>query len=232
MGDGKSPTGTGATPKPFDDGTFGFNVNGHGANGTAARAPLRSLTPNARCTDCHDVNSPPGTHYNCVNEVNAELNTKRWPGKLEDTRNANTAHLVAGYLPEAPGAKERQIAFDDYCATACHKDQGVEDMRHGSHPGGKYDKVMEFNIANSTTDDPKRSRGLDPKLVPWTIDDLTTAADAHPPQVRFYGVCVSCHDPHGTATQQKTRGTNKMVVRSWKGEGMQSFCGTVCHTMP
>jgi hypothetical protein len=233
MGDGGSAAGKGRMPKAYDDGTFGFAVNGHGANGTAPAAPLPSLAPDLSCTACHDMSSPqPQTHRNCVNDVNRELNTLQWPGKPADTRNANTSHLVAGYLPAAVSARERQVAFDDYCATACHRAAGVVDMRHGTHVGGVHDKVMEFSVDNDTTDDPKRDRGLDKRLTPWTIDDLTTAADADPPRVRYYGTCVSCHDPHGTATQQKTRGTNKMVVRNWKGTSMQPFCGSACHTMP
>lgn len=233
MGDGTRAAGRGRSPKPFDDGTFGFNVNGHGANGTAAGAPLGSFRPSLACSDCHDTSSPqPAAHFACVNDVDRELNTKQWPGKPVDTRNANTAHLVAGYLPEAGGAGERQVAFDDYCATACHRDAGVADMRHGTRVLGVPDKVMEFSEDNDTTDDPKRERGLDRNLVPWTISDLTVAAQADPPRVGYYGTCVSCHDPHGTATLQKTRGTNKMVVRNWKGSSMQPFCSSACHTMP
>lgn len=233
MGDGKSAGGTGKTPLPFDDGAFGFTVNGHGANATALAAPLASFNPSLACTACHDLSSPqPGTHFVCVKDVNRELNTLQWPGKPADTRTTNTSHLVPGYLPEASSPGQRQIAFDDYCAYACHRDAGVTDMRHGSHPGGVHDKLMEFSQENDTTDDPKRNRGLDRKLIPWTIDDLTVAADADPPRVRYYGTCVSCHNPHGTDTQQKTRGTNKMVFRNWKGASMQPFCGTACHTMP
>lgn len=233
MGDGTDAVGRGRSPKPYDDGAFGFNVNGHGANGTAPGAPLPSLNPNVSCTLCHDVASPqPETHFVCVDNVNRELNTLQWPGKKADTRNANTAHLVAGYLPGVGSAREQQVAFDDYCAFACHRDAGVADMRHGTRVAGVPDKVMEFNIDNDTTDDPKRDRGLDRQLVPWTIDDLTKAVDADPPRVRYYGTCVSCHDPHGTATQQTTRGTNKMVVRNWKGTSMQPFCSSACHTMP
>ena len=233
MGDGTAAAGKGKSPKAFDDGTFGFNVNGHGANGTAQGAPRPTLHPNLACTACHDISSPqPGTHFACVKDANRELNTRQWPGKPADTRNTNTSHLVARYLPPAGSALEQQTAFDDYCAYACHRDAGVTDMRHGRHPGGVSDKVMEFSLANGTTDDPKRDRGLDRRLIPWTIDDLTTAAAADPPKVRYYGTCVSCHDPHGTETRQKTRGTNKMVLRNWQGISMQPFCGSACHTMP
>ena len=62
MGDGTDPIGTGDTwtpgpggPKPYDDGTWGFNVNGHGANGGAANTPRASanvpyLFGDAACT--------------------------------------------------------------------------------------------------------------------------------------------------------------------------------------
>lgn len=232
MGDGGSAAGTGKAPKAFDDGTYGFNVNGHGANGSAARAPLARFKPNLACTDCHDISSPPGTHFACVNDVNRELNTLQWPGKPADTRTANTSHLIAAFLPEAGSARDRQVAFDDHCASTCHPAAGAPDMRHGTSVAGVPDKVMEFSVANSTTDDPKLDRGLDRRLTPWTIADLTAAAAADPPQVRHYGTCVSCHDPHGTSTLQKSRGTNKMVVRNWNGSSMQPFCGSACHTLP
>ncbi len=160
------------------------------------------------------------------------MNTLQWPGKPADTRNVNTSHLVAGFLPAAGSAREQQIAFDDYCAYACHRDAGLPDMRHCSNVAGVPDKVMEFSVANDTTDDPKLDRGLDRKLVPWTIGDLTVAAAADPPKVSYYGTCVSCHDPHGTATLQKTRGTNKMVLRSWQDTFMQPYCSSACHTSP
>ena len=57
MGNGTSSTGTGGLgkpAKPFDNGTYGFNVNGHGANGSR----IASLTPNRACTDCHDIGNP------------------------------------------------------------------------------------------------------------------------------------------------------------------------------
>jgi hypothetical protein len=235
MGDGKVADGKGKTPKAFDDGTFGFTVNGHGANGTAAGTPVASFNPDLGCTACHDISTPqPGTHFNCVNDVNRELNTLQWPGKPADTRNANTSHLVAGYLPEAGSPQERQVAFDDHCAYACHRDARVDDMRH-SYVNGNIDlssKTMEFNSGSSTTDDPKQDRGLDRSWTPWTIDDLTKTADADPPRVRYYGTCVSCHNPHGTATQQKTRGTNRMVLRNWQDTSMPPFCSNICHKVP
>ena len=234
MGDGRSGDGAGKKPKAYDDGTFGFTVNGHGANGTAARTPLARFKPDLACADCHDVSSPPGTHYSCGNDAKLELNTLLWPGKPADTRTANTAHLVAGYLG-AGTARERQVAFDDYCAKTCHPATGLPDMRH-SYDANKNidpaDKVMEFGTAHATTDDPKRERGLDRKLTPWTINDLTKPAAADPSPVQYYGICVSCHDPHGTATLQKTRGTNKMVLRNWQDTSMQPFCGSTCHVLP
>lgn len=233
MGDGVSADGKGRKPKPFDDGTFGFNVNGHGANGTASRAPLPSLDPDLGCAACHDLASPdPGTHLSCVGDVDRELNTRAWPGKPADTRTSNTAHLVAGFLPGKGGPRERQLAFDDHCFTACHRDAGVPDMRHSTKVKGVPDGIVEFAEANDTTDDPKQDRGLDRSWTPWTIDDLDVGVDADPPDVPFHGTCVSCHDPHGTAVVQRTRGTNKMVIHNWKGSSMQQFCNNNCHRMP
>ncbi|MHB8836155.1 MAG: hypothetical protein ACYC9Y_10650 [Candidatus Methylomirabilia bacterium] len=246
MGDGCSPTGTGgATPKPFDDGTFGYNVNGHGADGTAANNPI-GLNPNRSCPECHDISNPPGTHFNCAVPLAQRHNTKYYFGKTTDTRSANTSHLVAGFLAGANNPQAKQIAFDGDVAlgvptssggcynnaAGCHYANGVMDMRHGTKVAGVYDNIMQFNIANDTTDDPKQDRGADNVWTPWTIDDLTNVVDASPPTVRHHGVCVSCHDPHGTAATQKTRNTNKMVIRNWKGTSMQPFCGSNCHKIP
>lgn len=235
MGDGTDPVGTGSAPKPFDDGTYGFSVNGHGANGTAARGPTPALAPNVACTACHDVWSPaPSTHFDCDPGASAEerVNTRSFFGKAFDTRTANTAHLVPGFLAGADNPAAKQTAFDARCYTACHYAAGVLDMRHSRHVGGQPVRIMEFSNARDTTEDPKQDRGADNVWTPWTIDDLTIRVDASPPAVRHHGVCVSCHDPHGTPTLQRSRLTNKMVLRDWKGEDTRFFCQSNCHVIP
>ena len=54
MGDGTNPIGTGATPQPYNDGGFGYTVNGHGADGSADNNPA-GLNPGRACTDCHSL---------------------------------------------------------------------------------------------------------------------------------------------------------------------------------
>ncbi|HWR96858.1 MAG TPA: hypothetical protein VN317_00395, partial [Candidatus Methanoperedens sp.] len=56
MGNGVDPVGVGAMPKPYDDGTWGYNVGGHGSNGTGPSTPrdglgFPHLSGNAACTD-------------------------------------------------------------------------------------------------------------------------------------------------------------------------------------
>jgi hypothetical protein len=222
--------------KFYDDGTYGYNVNGHGADGAATNNPP-GLNPNLACTACHDVSDPPNTHNNCTVSLNLRLNTRYYFGKPADSRNTNTSHLISGFLAGANNPQAKQVAFDDYCYTTCHLPAGMVDeqnMRH-SYTNGNIDqasKVMEFNVANSTTDDPKTDRGANNVWTPWTIDDLTNVVDANPPTTRHHGVCVSCHNPHGTSTLQKTRGTNKMVIRSWQDTAMPTFCGSNCHIIP
>ena len=237
MGDGVSVSGVGGNgkgAKPYDDGTYGYNVNGHGANGSK----IPSLTPNRACTDCHDLNSPsPNKHYDCGDPVNQRVNTRSYFGKPADSRNANTSHLVAGYLAGASNSQAKQIGFDDYCYNTCHLTDGQVDMRHASAPGGLSDKIMEFGVlpptgTAATTDNPKQDRGANNVWTPWTIEDITTTVAASPPGTHYNGVCVSCHDPHGTSTLQKTRLTNKMVIRNWKGTSMATFCQSNCHISP
>ena len=56
MGDGNSVDGTGApTPKPYDDGSYGYNVNGHGRDDSPA-VPGNPI--NVGCSACHDLTQP------------------------------------------------------------------------------------------------------------------------------------------------------------------------------
>ncbi len=247
MGDGTNVTGGGGggfPAKPFDDGTYGYNVNGHGANG--ARNP--SLTPNLDCAVCHDINNPsPNTHNDCSLTVNQRLNTRYYFGKPADSRNANTSHLVAGYLAGANNPSAKQVGFDNYCYNTCHATAGRLNMRHSyiKLAGGGIDLdpsgIMEFNTAYTVTGNPKAdlwgaSPGGNAAWTPWTISDLTNVAgvNANPPTVLHNGVCVSCHDPHGTSTIQKggSQFTNMMLIRNWQdADIMNVYCQT-CHRLP
>ncbi|HEY5999092.1 MAG TPA: PKD domain-containing protein [bacterium] len=115
MGDGVSPGGVGTNPKPYDDGTYGYNVNGHGTNGTAPHAPADSIgfaiiSPDATCTACHDISLPAGTHLDGV------LNSVETKQHI----NGNTAHLNASWIGISAPDWSVQLTLDNRCAYQCH----------------------------------------------------------------------------------------------------------------
>jgi predicted CxxxxCH...CXXCH cytochrome family protein len=208
MGDSVDPVGTN---KPYDDGQWGYYVNGHGADGTATWTPA-GLNPDQECSGCHDISDPPsgaGAHFNGIlNSAEQGLNPS-----------TNTAHLLSSYLDSGPtNDYDPQLAFDSACYTLCHQGSGVTDMRHTlSNP---VTNVMEFGRMSTTTDG---------ESIAWPIDvDVSSYANSGiPPGDVDYGLCVSCHNPHGTSVDEPTKSTNRMVREHWV-TSPSLFCG-VCH---
>ena len=138
MGDGNSVSGTSSTPRPFDDGTFGFNVNGHGANGTAADTPA-SLTPNRACTECH---------YLLSHHLDGVLDGVG--GRGNAIRHVNNYHLQTdGSYPYVratdPDTSQPQLTFDNACWMRCHQPiNNFTDMRHAKDL--VFDAVKNLNI--------------------------------------------------------------------------------------
>jgi hypothetical protein len=216
MGNGVSSSGSGAIPKPYDDGTWGYNVNGHGANGTAAHTPKMIFDPgppivygpaflnaNAACVDCHDISLPAtgsGRHRNGIlNSVERKLNPSE-----------NTAHLrVDGPYPfivAGPNAWDVQVGFDAACWLRCHASAGRANMRHA------YDLVISPWNMNAT---PNASRfgdkgtPADGESIVYPIDSaLTTYASTAGDD---FAPCISCHNPHGTSILDAARNTNRML---------------------
>jgi predicted CXXCH cytochrome family protein len=191
MGDGDSPAGTGGTPKPFDNGTWGFNVNGHGANGTAANTPkdltLPYLSGNAPCVACHDIGIPAGTHLDGVlNSVELKLNP-----------NQNTAHLRQEFIGGASPAWGVQLTFDDRCTLQCHS---VALRHRHSHDGDPAAGAAQFGQKGSVTDGESIAYPIDSAL---STNASTAAPDFAP--------CISCHNPHGTSTVTGGFPTNGML---------------------
>jgi hypothetical protein len=210
MGDGTSASGAGGTPKPFDDGTYGYNVNGHGANGTAPQgSPIR---PNVPCTGCHDVSQPAtgnGRHLNgIVSSAKQGLN-----------RSENTAHLIAAFIGGSSPTYSVQLTFDNACYTRCHAGARRADMRHSFvDPGDQYPPGVMVLGTHSTIEDGES--------LLWPVDsDLSTNASTSLPA---FGTCVSCHNPHGTNAQPPTTPyypSNYMVRANWPAP----LCVVVCH---
>ncbi len=201
-----------------------WQTSGHGKG--ARGAPLR-------CDDCHDVSSPAMAH---PADGSGTFNTLSWPGKADNTTNANTAHLKGFFFPASPAAAaDYAVAFDNACNNrpGCHvRADGSRVLKVMSHA---KDGLMQFGtlstapdpkiytwyVQNSYPDDFYRSQSA------WVVRDLTIDATG-PVQ---YGTCISCHDPHGTGTTDvsDSTGTNVMVRGEWKGGVGGQFCTGPCH---
>jgi hypothetical protein len=204
MGDGVSIGGTGTTPKRFDDGTFGYNVNGHGANGTADNTPTAGMTfPDLECTECHNISEPssPTTH------LDGTLDTKVFPGSSPcyGPATANTSHLIpAIFFGSITNESSYQTNFDAACYSnaACHGTSPTIGHRHRMPPN----VMVRFGSSGSTLD-PKAARPL-PYWTPWTISDITDAAELPPSSYHSDGV-------------------NHMVVEDFCDKPY--FCNSNCH---
>lgn len=217
MGNGTSATGVGSTPKPYDDGDWGYNVNGHGSNGMAPNTP-RSLsgapylTSNAACTDCHDISQPVTGDGRHMNGILNSVEFKRSPSE-------NTAHLRTDgafpYIAAGVNDYDVQIAFDAACFLRCHQAARVPNMRH-EQDGIPVAGAVRFG-AHLTMADGESIR--------YPIDSaLTTHASTDSPD---YAPCISCHNPHGTPVVQSQAPTNRMLRDPLDGEGT-TLCST-CH---
>ncbi|HEY5998525.1 MAG TPA: CxxxxCH/CxxCH domain-containing protein [bacterium] len=212
MGDGVKPDGDGMDPKPYDDGLYGFNVNGHGANGTARNTPVDSvgqpmLSMNAECTDCHNIAIPTGTH------LDGTLNSV----ELKQNKNVNTAHLNATYIGTSTPDWNVQLTLDNGCAYQCHSSKGRH--RHNQDDVIPAPGVVRFG---------KQGSVLNGQGVVFPIDvHLSTNAPDWPADgvTNFdYAVCISCHNPHGTSTVDGSYPNNSML----RDERSETLCKR-CH---
>jgi predicted CXXCH cytochrome family protein len=211
------------------------------------------------CEACHDTSFANPLDHKTDGSAGAgpppaNVNSQFWFGKTEtaDTgRNVNTAHLGAAYFPTGfpagnPTNKyEYALAFDRKCgnpATGCHRS-----AVHNQHPvkppsPQPADNVLTFG-QGGTVPNPKaywwypaitdyvtqfyQSRS------PWDVNDVTTrAAGTFPDNGVTYGLCVSCHDPHGTNAPVNLLGatTNYMLRGDTRPPNAGLFCNTACHT--
>ncbi len=211
VGDSTNALGTGATPKPFDDGMWGFNVNGHGSNGTAPNTPKDIygdpyLLGSAECESCHDVNVPAGTHRDgTLNSV-----------EQSKGQNTNTAHLIQNYMATSTTNEwDVQVKFDDTCysKSGCH----ISSMSHRhAKDADPAAKVVRFGDGGTI---------LDGELIGYPVDsDLTTNAS---PDGRDFATCITCHNPHGTPVVEVGMPTNRMLRDAWAADD-SVFC-TECH---
>ena len=193
----------------------------------------RSSSPAIRCEDCHDVESPPGTH---PADGSGVMNSENWPGKPDDTTNANTSHLKPFLLTGAT-TEQLQANFDSGCVmgpgdgAACHFQLGITGHVHTMNT----DNLSRFGRISTVADPKSRSWYIQSDYEydfykswsPWVIQDLTTVA-AGPV---YYVSCVSCHDPHGTgSTDQAADPYGNAMVRGNFSSDSVMFCNYACHT--
>jgi hypothetical protein len=208
------------TRRPYDDGNYGYNVNGHGRDSdTLDKSFGNAAKPiSAACTACHDILQPPGTHFDGV------LNGRLTP---TDTRNANSFHLVAGYLPASPANdQDVQLTFDAKCYSTCHQGASVTNMRHAlAAELPQY--AMEMGIIRAPATQPS-SYILPLNSAPPEMfyDRNLRTLGAYEGPVNYIP-CVSCHNPHGTdVVSPRGDGNNKMVIYRWQAPAL--LCSR-CH---
>lgn len=236
--------GTGTAPLPCLD-CHGVGGSRAGVNGAPVITRYWQTSghgrgvagPPLQCVDCHDVGTPAGAH---AADGSGTFDTLWWPGKADSTTNPNTAHLKGFFFPVAPAsAGEYALAFDNACGNrpGCHAGAGGERivgaMSHARWDVDDPDFLMEFGN-HGTPADPKLygwyaqtayADDFYKSQSPWIIEDLTTDAAGAP----RCGTCVSCHDPHGTGTADRTPGgSNAMVRGNWASES-GLFCAGACH---
>ncbi len=184
----------------------------------------RDRTSPPACADCHDISTPPGTHGDGILQ-------SPFDGR---PLNENTSHLKAIFFdtartspakPVADGPWGIQVAFDNYCAYACHRNttsrvtQIVPDMRHEADTAAAAPNHWSLEFGTHLT----TSSGTTPPLGGMRPVDsqLNVGATGLPD----YGTCVSCHDPHGTTVVETSKPSNRMIRESW---GDSALCG-YCH---
>jgi hypothetical protein len=222
MGDGNSLAGSGATPRPYDDGSYGYNVNGHGRdNDTSAISHGDPIA--VECTGCHNIFQPLATH------LDGALNGRLTPS---DTRTANSFHLVPGFVNASPASDwSVQLTFDDYCwsAAGCHGGK-TTDMRHaadgGNDPGWTGAPYVNPTAAFATQlgthnsyDVPLLGGSPVPAPVPQMFYDrnlVNAAILGSYDGIPNWAVCISCHEPHGSnVVSPRADQNNKMMNYRW-----------------
>ncbi len=169
--------------------------------------------PPLACTGtmgCHDLGGPEGTHLN---------------GFLEgvDSPSRNTFHLKTAFVtPSGDGPWAIAEAFNIACAESCHLVYGVPlcaGMGHATESGIAYTPRFGYHLTPEDADG-----GFGRRLVTLPVDsDLTIFVSRTGPD---YGLCISCHDPHGTTVEGSYQASNRMIRLEWMSTG--DLCRS-CH---
>jgi predicted CxxxxCH...CXXCH cytochrome family protein len=228
-----------------DVGTY-WTSSGHGRFTTGS--PSRPI----ECEDCHDTSYLTSSAHKTDGSVTGgpplNINTLGWPGKsplnADTNSNANTAHLVAGYIDTAATSREAIARkFDNHCTTACHSPgyhthqlnndpPGV--MRFGDHNTKANPKSYDWYVWD-TSNPSNYPTSFYKSRSSWTDNDIRSVAAMSDPAVNF-GLCISCHDPHGSGVTETSFypfvGTSNHMLRgNWlPPAGPVTFCNNLgCH---
>ncbi|MHB8783296.1 MAG: CxxxxCH/CxxCH domain c-type cytochrome [Desulfobacteria bacterium] len=234
------PDGVATAAAAPNVGTY-WAAGGHGKFTTGS--PSRPI----ECEDCHDTSYLTASDHKTDGSVPGNppnnINTLGWPGKTpldaNTNPNANTSHLKSGYINTTPSTRaDVARTFDTYCVTACH---AADYHRHWKPTGAAPQDVMRFgDPGTSTTSNPKQYNWM--TIAAYATDFYRTQSVWIDSDSRVsglvdntnYGLCVSCHDPHGTGVTD-TSGypglgtTNHMLRGNWITDA-GTFCGRACHT--
>ncbi|MHB1040626.1 MAG: CxxxxCH/CxxCH domain c-type cytochrome, partial [Desulfobacteria bacterium] len=221
-------------------------AGGHGRFTTGS--PSRPI----ECEDCHDTSYLTASDHKTDGSVTGgpplNINTLLWPAKsplnADTNPNQNTAHLVAGYIDIAATSREAIARkFDNQCSTACHTPgyhqhqmdnvpPGV--MRFGDHGTKTNPKLFDWYVWD-TSNPANYPTSFFSSRSAWIDSDIRSVAGMTDPTVN-YGLCVSCHDPHGTAVTDTSSypglgTTNHMLRGNWlPPAGPGTFCNNAgCH---
>ncbi len=196
---------------------YGLQDGGHG-DPDGRESGSVSLTP--KCTDCHDVYDPPGTHGDgIVQSAESGIN-----------RNANTAHLKASYMLTGTPSNEYdiQLKLDEPC-WQCHLSYSSTYVILNHRPNASGTPPLSItHRGNSILNVVEFGRGITPAdgaIIKWPVDsDLTTKANGG----KTYAPCVSCHNPHGTNTIPEAAADGNHMVRDVYYGNYGYFC-IECH---
>jgi hypothetical protein len=150
--------------------------------------------------------------------------------------------LKTFFFPTSPvQPSDYAVAFDNACASreGCHVSGGTRrarDMRHGK---GQF---MQFGQKN-TAGNPKIYTWYTQTVYkdefflsqsPWVVKDEKNTITG----TTQFGICVSCHDPHGSGPPGVTDAVdppgdprNVMSRGNWKSQPA-TYCNGACHRRP
>ena len=222
MGDGTDADGgIVGTPKPYDDGSWGFNVSGHGANGTAASTTF-------------DTNNTRGKH------PQPELGLRRLPRAPEPPQRRRPGrrqrqHPLCQHVPPSDrhGQSVRQRCGPRHVPAAADLRQCLlRPVPFGRQPGGVelpprlQRHGQRRDVQRRHADVRVRRRGSRPATT-WPGRSTATSRRARGTfSGNSYATCSTCHNVHGTDITEAGYTSNRMLREQWNSAN--TLC-VACH---